>query len=102
MKDQYRRRQPPAVEARRLVDDGAIPNHPELPLLVYRQAVTLPEDDPATIFEALFTANGWPAAWRNGIYPFHHFHSTAHEAHGVYAGTAAVRALEASLYDTAA
>ena len=79
------------VVARRLEDDGSIPNNPSLPLLVYRQAVTLPEDDPATVFEALFTANGWPAAWRNGIYPFHHFHSTAHEALGVYAGTATAR-----------
>ena len=80
--------EPTAVEARRLEDDGAIPNNPELPLLVYRRAVTLPEDDPAAVFEALFTENGWPAAWRNGIHPFHHFHSTAHEALGVYRGTA--------------
>ena len=82
---------PAAVVARRLEDDGAIPNNPELPLLVYRQAVTLPDSDPATAFEVLFTANGWPAAWRNGIHPFHHFHSTAHEALGVYAGTATAR-----------
>ena len=79
------------VVARRLEDDGAIPNNPELPLLVYRQAVDLPDPDPATVFEALFTANGWPAAWRNGIHPFHHFHSTAHEALGVYRGTATAR-----------
>ena len=85
-KDHYSRLKPPAVEMQRLVDDGAIPNHPELPLLVYRQAVTLPEDDPATTFEAIFNANGWPAGWRNSIYPFHHFHSTAHEVLGVYAG----------------
>ena len=82
---------PPAVEARRFEDDGAIPNHPKLPLLVYRRAAALPEDDPAAVFEALFTANGWPAAWRNGIHPFHHFHSTAHEALGVYAGAATAR-----------
>jgi len=80
-----------AIVARRLDDDGSIPNNPELPLLVYRQAVTLPSDDPATVFEALFTANNWPAAWRNGIHPFHHFHSTAHEALGVYRGTATAR-----------
>jgi len=79
------------VVARRLEDDGAIPNNPELPLLVYRQAVDLPDRDPASVFEALFTANGWPAAWRNGIHPFHHFHSTAHEALGVYRGTATAR-----------
>ena len=83
--------EPTAVEARRLEDDGAIPNNPELPLLVYRRAVTLPEDDPAAAFEALFTENGWPAAWRNGIHPFHHFHSTAHEVLGVYRGTATAR-----------
>ena len=83
--------EPAAVEARRLEDDGAIPNNPELPLLVYRRAVALPEHDPATVFEALFTENGWPAAWRNGIHPFHHFHSTAHEALGVYRGTATAR-----------
>ena len=83
--------EPTAVEARRLEDDGAIPNNPELPLLVYRRAVTLPEDDPAAVFEALFTENGWPAAWRNGIHPFHHFHSTAHEVLGVYRGTAIAR-----------
>ena len=91
MTDDDARLRSPAVEARRLEDDGAIPNNPGLPLLVYRQAVTLPEDDPATVFEALFTENGWPAAWRNGIHPFHHFHSTAHEALGVYRGTATAR-----------
>ena len=77
-----------SVEARRLEDDGAIPNNPELPLLIYRQAVSLPDDDPAAVFEALFTANAWPAAWRNGIHPFHHYHSTAHEVLGVFSGRA--------------
>ena len=62
------------------------PTTPTRPCWSYRQAVTLPERDPASVFEALFTANGWPAAWRNGIYPFHHFHSTAHEVLGMYAG----------------
>ena len=80
-----------SVGAHWFKDDGAIPNNPELPLLVYRRATTLADDDPATVFEALFTANGWPAAWRNGIHPFHHFHSTAHEALGVYRGTATAR-----------
>lgn len=77
-----------SVQVQRLEDDGAIPNNAALPLLVYRQAVALPEDDPAAMFEALFTANGWPAAWRNGIHPFHHYHSTAHEALGVFSGRA--------------
>ncbi len=66
-------------------DDGAIPNS-KLPLLVYRAAVPA---DPAAI-ERLFAANRWPPAWRNGVHPFHHFHSTAHEALGVARGEARV------------
>ena len=66
-------------------DDGAIPNS-VLPLLVYRGAV--PAD--AAAIERRFTANRWPAAWRNGVYRFHHFHSTAHEVLGVAQGQVTV------------
>jgi len=66
-------------------DDGAIPNS-RLPLLVYRDAV--PAD--AAAIEHLFAANRWPPAWRDGVHPFHHFHSTAHEALGVARGEASV------------
>jgi len=37
-------------------------------------------------FEELFTRNQWPAAWRDGVHPFHHFHSNGHEALGIYSG----------------
>src|ERR1700733_15833698 len=67
-------------------DDGAIPNS-KLPLLVYRNAVPA---DPAAI-ERIFTANRWPAAWRDQVHPFHHFHSDAHEVLGVASGEAQVR-----------
>jgi uncharacterized protein YjlB len=66
-------------------DDGTFPNS-TLPLLVYRGAVPA---DPAAI-ERLFAANRWPPAWRDGVHPFHHFHSNAHEALGVARGTATV------------
>ena len=66
-------------------DDGTIPNS-RLPLLVYRDAV--PAD--AAGIERLFAANRWPPAWRAGVHPFHHFHSTAHEALGVARGEASV------------
>lgn len=79
------------VEAHRFADDGRIPNNPHLPLLLYRRAIRPDAPDVARAFEDLFTRNGWPAAWRNGIYPFPHFHSTAHEALGIAAGRATVR-----------
>ena len=66
-------------------DDGAIPNS-RLPLLVYRGAVPA---DPAAI-ERLFAQNRWPPAWRNGVHPYHHFHSNAHEALGVARGEASL------------
>lgn len=71
-----------------LADDGLIPNS-RLPLLVYGQAV--PQDNTgASTFENLFAGNGWGRCWRNGIYSFRHYHSTAHEVLGVAAGSARV------------
>ncbi|HET8997667.1 MAG TPA: cupin domain-containing protein, partial [Acetobacteraceae bacterium] len=67
-------------------DDGAIPNS-LLPLLVYRNAV--PPD--ADAIEARFARNRWPPAWRDGVFPFHHFHSNAHEVLGVARGWVKVR-----------
>jgi uncharacterized protein YjlB len=81
----------PRVIAHLLAPDGAIPNHPRWPLLVYPGAVQLSGDDPAAIFEQLFDRNRWPAAWRNGVFPFHHYHTTAHEALGVYSGEVTVQ-----------
>jgi uncharacterized protein YjlB len=79
------------VIAHRLPAGGAIPNHPRWPLLVYPGAVKIEGPDPAAAFEALFQRNGWPPAWRNGIYPFHHFHCDAHEVLGVYSGEVTVQ-----------
>jgi uncharacterized protein YjlB len=74
-----------------LPDDGLFANNPVLPLLLY-PGVFLPfGDDPATDVEARFSQNGWPAAWRNGIYARHHYHSEAHEALGVCHGRAKVQ-----------
>ena len=36
--------------------------------------------------ERAFAANGWSNAWRDGIFRYHHFHSTAHEVLGIAAG----------------
>lgn len=72
-------------------DDGHIPNHPGLPLLVYAGALASGTADRAAAFEALFRRHGWGGMWRNGIYGFHHYHSTAHEVLGIAAGRAKVR-----------
>ena len=76
----------PRVVAHHLAPGGAIPNHPRWPLLLYPGAVAIAGADPAAAFEALFGRNRWPPAWRNGVFPFHHFHTNSHEALGVYSG----------------
>jgi len=82
-------RKAPVVETHRFADDGTVPNSP-LPLVVYRGA--LPDGgDRAAACEEMFERNGWPDSWRNGIYPFHHYHSTAHEVLGIARGHARVR-----------
>lgn len=60
-----------------------VPNNPRLPVLLHRAAV--PADEPAAA-EALFRAHGWRPAWRDGIHPWHHYHSNAHEALAVVSG----------------
>jgi uncharacterized protein YjlB len=70
-------------------DDGLVPNNP-LPMLFYRGAVAA--DDMADAIETLFANNGWGhGQWRNGIFPFVHYHSMIHEALGIARGRAKVR-----------
>ena len=80
-----------AASAHLFADDGTIPNNPTLPFLVYPGALDPSGGDPAATCEAVFGANDWSGSWRNGIYPFAHYHSTAHEVLGVCRGEARVR-----------
>ena len=67
-------------------DNGVFPNNSELPLVVLKNAIKLPDEDPASVVEDIFNMNKWGNSWRNGLYRVHHYHSTAHEALGVYSG----------------
>ena len=58
------------------------------PLLVYPQVLRDPKPE---AFEELFNRHRWPAAWRNGVFPFHHYHSNSHEALGFYQGEVTVQ-----------
>ena len=71
----------------RFADDGRTPNNPRSPMIVYRGTVALPDHfDPAAVFEALFESNGWGESWRDGMYPFNHFHTMTHEVLGIARG----------------
>jgi uncharacterized protein YjlB len=75
------------METHTFDDDGGIPNS-RLPVLVYSGAVDAGAG--AGAYEKLFAGHGWLGAWRDGIYPFHHFHSIAHEVLGIASGSAEV------------
>ena len=73
-------------------DDGVVPNNPHLPLLHYRGAIDVSgTPDPEQVVEALFKKNGWGDMWRNGIFPYVHYHSMIHEGMGIARGRAKVR-----------
>jgi uncharacterized protein YjlB len=63
-----------------------IPNHPSFPVLIYH-GVAAAADGPDAA-RALFGEHGWGGSWVDGVFDFHHFHSTSHEALAVVAGAA--------------
>jgi uncharacterized protein YjlB len=68
--------------------NGWMPNNEKLPVLLYRSILRSGEKEPTDWLEDTFRRNGWPPQWRNGVYDFHHYHSTAHEVLGFAAGHA--------------
>src|SRR3954462_9968301 len=70
------------LEAWRAPTGEAIPNNPRFDVLIYRGV------DLSGGARELFAAHGWGGSWQNGVFPFHHFHSTSHEVLAVVAGRA--------------
>ena len=72
--------------------DGSVPNNPRLPFVIYRGAIDLTgTPDPEDVIEKVFQANAWGDMWRNGIFPYVHYHSSIHEVLGMARGRAKVR-----------
>jgi uncharacterized protein YjlB len=65
---------------------GRIPNHPRFAVLLYHGVDAAATG--AAAARALFACHGWGGSWVDGVFAFHHFHSTSHEALAVVAGGA--------------
>jgi uncharacterized protein YjlB len=63
-----------------------IPNNPSFAVLLYRGVGAA--SDGAEACRALFAEHGWVGSWVDGVFGFHHFHSTSHEVLGVVAAGA--------------
>jgi uncharacterized protein YjlB len=86
-------RQPSAADVvvHRLDAHEFFPNS-RLPVLLYRAAFKLiASANAAATIEKTFVRNGWSSGWRDGVYNYHHYHSTAHEVLGCYAGRALIQ-----------
>jgi len=71
-----------------LADDGIFPNNAQLPLLLYSQVFCADSANLSTRIRELFAKNHWGGAWVNGVFSYHHYHSTTHEVLAVCAGQA--------------
>lgn len=79
------------MEMLHFAPDGLIPNNPGLPFVCYRAALDLGARDVERSIIGHFEGHGWGDAWINGIYPFQHYHATAHEVLGIARGRARVQ-----------
>jgi uncharacterized protein YjlB len=59
-----------------LTENEGFHNNPFLPVVVYKNV--LPNPDESRV-KSLLKTNNWSNSWVNGIYDYHHYHSTTHE-----------------------
>lgn len=70
------------IETLYFQNNGVIPNHPTLPVLLYKNVWA----EEALHAESLLNRHGWGNSWLNGVFNYHHYHSNAHEALAVVSG----------------
>jgi uncharacterized protein YjlB len=63
-----------------------IPNNPRFPVVIYHGIDAAAAG--AGSARRLFAEHRWGGSWVDGVFDFHHFHSTSHEALAVVAGEA--------------
>lgn len=72
-------------------DDGTFPNNGHLALLVYRNALQLQSADVSADVEQFLESNGWSNSWVDGVFDYHHYHSTTHEVLAVIDGSTRIQ-----------
>jgi uncharacterized protein YjlB len=81
----------PKIETLLIPGNGPFPNNDALPLVLVRHAFDASAMNLVRAIEKTFHGNTWGGSWRNGIFNFHHYHSTAHEVLGLYTGWVSVQ-----------
>ncbi len=74
-------------------DDGLVPNS-TLSVLVYKRAIDfsgLEQGEAEKQIDAHVSQNDWYRDWTYHVYPFLHYHSTAHEGLIIYSGKATIQ-----------
>ncbi|RYM02922.1 hypothetical protein EWH99_10005 [Sporolactobacillus sp. THM7-7] len=69
-------------------DDGTIPNNQKFSVLVYHGAF---KGLNAEQIADRFLNNNWGNNWVDGVFDFHHFHSTSHEVLGIAGGSGEIQ-----------
>ena len=75
----------------RFVNDGIVPNNPDLPVVICRDVITFGSTDAEETQIFLgdqVSQNDWCCEWFGSVYRRLHYHSTAHEALIVFKGIA--------------
>ena len=82
--------QQPIITTHFIPENRQFPNNPLLPVILYKGAFPADQPDSGKRIEDLFKENKWVDSWTDGIYEYHHYHSTAHEVLAILNGRIAL------------